>query len=271
MHNCEERFPCSVGPGRSESLHVIVTWFIVTIEILRGIPVMGALAGNVLLVEDHQDIAEMVFAYMERRGYEMDYAADGVTGLHLAVTNDYDAIILDLMLPGMDGLEVCRKLREEARRDTPLLMLTARDALDDKIDGLGVGADDYLVKPFEIRELEARVRALVRRGRKETNPERLQVGDLQLDTGTLEVRRAGQELTLTPIGLKILMMMMRSSPRVVSRRDIEREVWGDVLPDSDTLRSHLYNLRKTIDRPFDKPLLHTIQSAGYRLVDTDGD
>lgn len=226
-------------------------------------------SGSILLIEDHQDIAEMVYAYLERRGYELDYAADGVTGLHLAVTNSYDVIVLDLMLPGMDGIELCRKLREEAKRDTPLLMLTARDTLGDKVAGLDAGADDYLVKPFEIQELEARIRALVRRHRGQISPEALRVGDLTLDTGTLVVERGDQVLHLTPICLKILMVLMRASPRVVSRRDIEREVWGDILPDSDTLRSHLYNLRKIIDKPFDKPLLHTVQSAGYRLSDTD--
>jgi DNA-binding response OmpR family regulator len=226
-------------------------------------------SGTVLLIEDHQDIAEMVYAFLERRGYELDYAADGVTGLHLAVTNIYDVIVLDLMLPGMDGIDLCRKLRDEAKRDTPLLMLTARDTLGDKVAGLDAGADDYLVKPFEIQELEARIRALVRRRRGQSTPEALHVGDLTLDTGTLTVRRAGQTLNLTPISLKILTVLMRASPRVVSRRDIEREVWGDILPDSDTLRSHLYNLRKTIDKPFGKPLLHTVQSSGYRLCDLD--
>ncbi len=226
-------------------------------------------AGRVLLIEDHRDIAEMVYAYLERRGYAMDYAADGITGMHLAVTNEFDVIVLDLMLPGLDGLELCRKLREEAKRDTPILMLTARDTLDDKVAGLDVGADDYLVKPFEIKELEARIRALIRRRRTEVSPEVLEVGDLVLDTGTLRVRRAGQALSLTPIGLKILTVLMRASPRVVTRREIEREVWGDVMPDSDALRSHLYNLRKVIDRPFSKPLLHTLQSAGYRLVDDE--
>ncbi len=211
----------------------------------------------------------MVYAYLERRGYAMDYAADGITGMHLAVTNEFDVIVLDLMLPGLDGLELCRKLRQEAKRDTPILMLTARDTLDDKVAGLDVGADDYLVKPFEIKELEARIRALIRRRRTEVSPEVLEVGDLVLDTGTLRVRRAGQALSLTPIGLKILTVLMRASPRVVTRREIEREVWGDVMPDSDTLRSHLYNLRKVIDRPFSKPLLHTLQSAGYRLVDDE--
>jgi DNA-binding response OmpR family regulator len=228
-------------------------------------------SGSVLLVEDNQDIAEMVYAFLERRGYELDYAADGVTGLHRAVTDTYDVIVLDLMLPGMDGIDLCRKLRDEAQRDTPILMLTARDTLGDKIAGLDAGADDYLVKPFEIRELEARIRALIRRRRGQITPEALQVGDLSLDTGTLTVKRAGETLSLTPICLKILTVLMRASPRVVSRRDIEREVWGDVLPDSDTLRSHLYNLRKTIDKPFSKPLLHTVQSAGYRLCELDGE
>ena len=226
---------------------------------------------SILLIEDHRDIADMVGAYLEERGFALDYAADGVTGLHLAVVNDYDAIILDLMLPGMDGLSVCRKLREEARRVTPLLMLTARDTQQDKINGLDSGADDYLIKPFDIRELEARVRALVRRGRGSVASSLLRVGDLTLDTGTLEVERASRRITLTPIGLKLLTALMQASPRVVSRSELEREVWGDVLPDSDTLRSHLYSLRKAIDKPFDRPLLHTVHGAGYRIVDTDNE
>ncbi|MGD8956760.1 MAG: response regulator transcription factor [Chromatiaceae bacterium] len=224
---------------------------------------------SVLLIEDHRDIAEMVGSYLESRGYTIDFAEDGVTGLHLAVVNDYDAIVLDLMLPGLDGLAVCRKLREEARRDTPLLMLTARDTQQDKVTGLDAGADDYLVKPFDIRELEARVRALVRRRRGQIAAEVLRVADLSLDTGTLEVSRAGRPLTLTPTALKLLTALMRASPRVVSRQDLEREVWGDLLPDSDTLRSHLYTLRKVIDKPFERPLLHTVHGAGYRLADTD--
>ncbi|MGB5201378.1 MAG: response regulator transcription factor [Sedimenticolaceae bacterium] len=224
---------------------------------------------SVLLIEDHRDIAEMVGSYLESRGYTIDFAEDGVTGLHLAVVNDYDAIVLDLMLPGLDGLSVCRKLREEARRDTPLLMLTARDTQQDKVTGLDAGADDYLVKPFDIRELEARVRALVRRRRGQLAAEVLKVADLSLDTGTLEVSRAGRSLALTPTALKLLTALMRASPRVVSRQDLEREVWGDLLPDSDTLRSHLYTLRKVIDKPFDRQLLHTVHGAGYRLADAD--
>lgn len=224
---------------------------------------------TILLIEDHTDIAEMVTAYLENRGFNVDYAADGVTGLHLAVSNHYDAIVLDLMLPGMDGLTVCRKIREEARRDTPIIMLTARDTLNDKINGLETGADDYLIKPFAIKELEARLVSLIRRSRGEVAREILQVGDLKVDTSTLKVEREGNELTLTPIGLKILTVLMRASPTVVSRRELERQVWGDILPDSDTLRSHLYNLRKIIDKPFSKQLLHTIQGSGYKIVDED--
>jgi DNA-binding response OmpR family regulator len=225
----------------------------------------------ILLVEDNRDIAEMVAEFLERKGYVVDHAGDGVTGLHLAVTNPYDVIVLDLMLPGLDGLALCRKLREEAKRDTPLLMLTARDTVDDKVVGLEAGADDYLVKPFEIRELEARIRTLLRRQRGTVVAETLRVADLLVDTSTLQVTRAGQPVKLMPIGLKLLLVLMRASPRIVSRQQLEREVWGDVLPDSDTLRSHLYALRKAIDRPFDRPLLHTVAGAGYRLALTHED
>jgi len=224
---------------------------------------------RILLIEDHRDIAEMVGNYLESRGFAVDYAADGITGLHLAVVEPCDVIVLDLTLPGLDGLALCRKLRTDAGRDTPILMLTARDTQEDKIAGLDAGADDYLVKPFDIRELEARLNALLRRHRGNVASERLQVGDLTLDTGTLEVARGGQRLSLTPIGLKMLLALLRATPRVVSRQDLEREVWGDEPPDSDALRSHLYTLRKTIDKPFARPLLHTVQGAGYRLADPD--
>jgi DNA-binding response OmpR family regulator len=227
--------------------------------------------GLVLLVEDNDGIAEMVGEFLDRRGYSVDYAGDGVSGLRLAVANSYDVIVLDLMLPGMDGLDVCRKLRHEAKKATPVLMLTARDTLEDKLTGLDAGADDYLVKPFEARELEARIRALIRRERRQVSNQVYRVGNLTLDTATLRIVRGGEELQLSPIGLKLLTILMRESPRVVSRRDIEREIWGDTLPDSDTLRSHLYNLRRVVDKPYCTPLLHTIHSAGYRIADLDAE
>ena len=226
-------------------------------------------SGLVLLVEDNRSLSEMVGEYLESRGFGVDYAGDGVDGFRLATDNSYDAVILDLMLPRMDGLELCRRLRNESKKATPVLMLTARDTLGDKVNGLDAGADDYLVKPFAIQELEARLRALIRRDRRQVSAEVLRIADLVLDTASLRVTRAGTELQLSPIGLRLLTILMRESPRVVTRRDIEREIWGDGLPDSDTLRSHLYNLRKAIDRPFQKPLLHTVQTAGYRIADLE--
>ena len=224
---------------------------------------------SVLLIEDHADIAEMVGAYLENREYIVDYAADGITGLHLAVSNQYDAIILDLMLPGMDGLKVCQKIREDAKSDVPIIMLTARDTLDDKISGLDKGADDYLIKPFAIQELEARLRSLIRRYSGDIKKEIISVGELSIDASTLKVQRGDKELAITPIGLKILSVLMRASPAVVSRRQLERQVWGDILPDSDTLRSHLYNLRKIVDKPFDKNILLTVQGSGFKIIDSN--
>lgn len=224
---------------------------------------------SVLLIEDHADIAEMVGAYLENREFIIDYAADGITGLHLAVSNRYDAIILDLMLPGMDGLEVCQKIRDDAKSDVPIIMLTARDTLDDKISGLDKGADDYLIKPFAIQELEARLRSLIRRYSGDIKKEIISVGELSIDTSTLKVQRDDKELAITPIGLKILSVLMRASPAVVSRRELERQVWGDILPDSDTLRSHLYNLRKIVDKPFDKNILLTVQGNGFKIIDSN--
>ncbi|MDC0948991.1 response regulator transcription factor [Gammaproteobacteria bacterium] len=226
---------------------------------------------RILLVEDHHDIAELVYDHLEDAGYTMDFAPDGKSALNLLADDEFDLLILDLMLPDIDGLEVCRRIREQMKQTLPILMLTARDTLEDKVEGLDRGADDYLVKPFAVVELEARIRALLRRGRSQSASEKLRVGDLELDTGTLEVRRAGQIIQLAPISQRILQVLMRYSPRVVTRRQIEQEIWGDELPDSDTLRSHLYNLRRAIDKPFDTPLLHTLQSAGYRLAELNAD
>ncbi|MEL7312607.1 MAG: response regulator transcription factor [Pseudomonadota bacterium] len=226
---------------------------------------------QILVIEDNYDIAEMVCDYLESQGHAVDYAADGLGGLHLALNESFDVIVLDLMLPGMDGMTVCRRLRRDADIATPILMLTARDTLDDKIAGLDAGADDYMVKPFELEELDARLRALLRRASGTTTTSVLSVGDLQLDTGTMEAQRGDTRVTLTPIGLKLLIALMQASPKVVSRRDLEKAVWGDVAPDSDALRSHLYNLRKAIDKPFPKPLMQTVAGVGYRIVAPDDD
>ena len=223
--------------------------------------------GTVLIVEDNKDIAEMMYAFFESRDYVMDYALDGQTAINLVEQNKYDVIVLDLMLPDIDGVNICKRFRDEMNISTPILMLTARDTLQDKVSGLDAGADDYLVKPFELLEVEARINALMRRKTIVTQDEIIEVEDLKFNLGTLQVIRDEKELILSPIGYKILVLLMRASPRVVSRREIESEVWGDILPDSDTLRSHLYNLRKVLDKPFDRKILHTIQSRGYRIGD----
>ena len=222
---------------------------------------------RILIVEDNLALREGIASLLEAQGHRTDFAADGRSGLQLALSDPPDVMVLDLNLPGMDGLRVCEALRERADRHIPVLMLTARDTLDDKLSGLGTGADDYLTKPFAIQELEARLRALIRRERRQVGSEVLKVADLVLDPVSMRVTRGGTELMLSPIGLRLLTILMRESPRVVTRQEIEREIWGNGLPDSDTLRSHLYNLRKVIDKPFDKPLLHTVQSAGYRVAD----
>ena len=220
---------------------------------------------KVLVIEDNPDIAANIGDYLEDRGHVVDFAGDGVTGLHLAVVNDFDVIVLDLMLPGMDGLDVCRKLREEARKNTPVLMLTARDTLENKLQGFKTGADDYMVKPFELQELEARLQVLARRG-KAVQPRVLQVADLEFNLDTLEVRRQGQEVQLNPTGLKLLRSLMEASPSVVSLEELELRVWGEELPDSDSLRVHIHSLRNAIDKPFDVPLIQTRHGIGYRLV-----
>lgn len=225
--------------------------------------------GNILIVEDNKDIAEMMYAFFERRDYTLDYASSGSTALNLLSDNDYDVVVLDLMLPDIDGVDVCKRARTDLNVSAPILMLTARDTLIDKVNGLDSGADDYLVKPFELLELEARINALIRRKRSPVRDEILQIEDLSLNTGTFQVKRADTTIELSPIGLKILTMLMVAAPKVVLRREIEQEIWGDILPDSDTLRSHLYNLRKAVDKPFEKKLLHTIQSRGYRIGDIE--
>jgi DNA-binding response OmpR family regulator len=223
---------------------------------------------HILVIEDNPDLVANIYDFFEARAHTIDAAYDAFAGLHFAAENRYDAIILDLMLPGMDGLDVCRRLRD-AGQDTPILMLTARDTLENKLEGFSSGADDYLVKPFALQELEARLMALVRRARGEHGRRRLQVADLIFDPDTMHLERAGRQIELPPIPLKILELLMRRSPRVVTRAEIEREIWGDSPPDSDALRAHTHVLRHAIDKPFESPLLRTVRGIGYRLVDPD--
>lgn len=223
---------------------------------------------RLLVVEDNPDIAENIGDYFQAQGGIMDFAMDGIGGLHLALTNTYDVVILDIMLPGMDGLTFCRKLRKEAGKDTPVLMLTARDTLNDKLEGFESGADDYLIKPFALQELAARVKALSKRRRPVSRPI-LRVADLELDVGRMKTRRAGRPIKLNRACLQILTMLMETYPNVTPRDEIENALWGEMLPGSDALRSHIYALRCAIDRPFRYPLLQTVHGVGYRLAPPD--
>jgi DNA-binding response OmpR family regulator len=224
---------------------------------------------RILVIEDNHDLAANLREYLEERGHRVDAAGDGLTGLNLALHNAYDAIVLDVILPGMNGMAVCRMLREEADRETPVLMLTARDSVEDRVTGLEAGADDYVIKPFALREVDARLHALVRRASARGQSRRLEVADLRFDTGTLKIRRGSRSIELPPIPMRILELLMKHSPRVVSRGDIEAEIWGNTPPDSDALRAHMHVLRSGIDRPGEAPLLQTVRGRGYRLADAD--
>ena len=227
---------------------------------------LGAAPIRALIVEDNRDICANIAAYLEKHSYILDFAYDGISAMHLALTNPFDIIFLDLMLPGMDGLRFCQKLRTDAEVETPVLMLTARDTLDDKLKGFEAGADDYLVKPFALQELHARLQALYKRSHGKTD-KLLTVGDLTLNKSTLQVHRAGRHIDLTPACMKLLQRLMEAAPSVVSRDDLEILLWADERPDGDALRSHLYKLRQAIDRPFDSPLIHTVHRIGYRIAE----
>ncbi len=220
---------------------------------------------KVLVIEDHLDIAENIGDYLSAQGHIVDFAMDGIIGMHLALTQNFDVIVLDLMLPGMDGITLCQRYRQEAGRQTPILMLTARDTLDDKLVGFKSGADDYLIKPFALEELAARIIALAKRGQN-ADKASLIVDDLELDLGTMKVTREGTSIELNRSCLSILKILMKAFPNVVKRQDLETALWGDQPPGSDSLRSHLYLLRSKIDKPFSTHLLETIHGIGYKLV-----
>ncbi len=225
---------------------------------------------NILLVEDNNNLALNITEYLEGNGHIVDYSANGSSALQLAISQRFDVIVLDLMLPGMDGFQFCENLRNSVYADTPVIMLTARDTEQDKLKGFGVGTDDYLVKPFSLPELEMRMQALVRRSRHESfGNQHLICDDLDYDPGTMKLIRGDQEVFLKPVPLKILVLLMRNPHRVVTREEIEQEVWKDDLPDSEVLRSHVYVIRNEINKNGHPNILHTIRGVGYRLGDSN--
>ena len=220
---------------------------------------------KVLLVEDNKQVADVIYDYFEQTGVELDYASNGNHGLMLAQNETFDCIILDLMLPGIDGLNICKHLRATGN-STPIIMLTARDTLADELQGLDVGADDYIVKPFDLERLEARIKTLIRRRSGSAFKAEIVYLDLKINTSTHKVWRESVEIKLNPSCFKILKLLMERSPGIVSREDIEHLLWPDDPPDQDVLRKHIYHLRCKIDKPFNQERIKTVPKLGYQLV-----
>jgi DNA-binding response OmpR family regulator len=224
---------------------------------------------KLLLIEDHREIANIIFEYLEMKGHSLDWAADGIHGLNLAHKGHYDVIVLDIMLPHLDGLSVCRQLRDEGN-DTPILMLTARDQNEDILAGYEHGTDGYLVKPFDLKVLEARIHALHRRHMGSMALKNLEFGALKLDVANHIVHREGLEIQLNKTLFIILKTLMLRAPDVTTREELISEIWDDDEPDHDVLRSHIYLLRSHIDKPFDYSYIRTVPKVGYQLVEAPG-
>jgi two-component system OmpR family response regulator len=223
---------------------------------------------RVLLIEDDKDVASFVKAGLEQSGYTVDHSPDGKDGLFLSTTEDYDALIVDRMLPGVDGLTVVRTLRA-SNKATPALILSALGEVDDRVKGLKAGGDDYLVKPFAFAELLARLEALLRRSSSagtQSEATTLRAGDLEMDLLRRRVRRGDTEIELQPTEFRILELLLRHEGQVVTRTMLLESVWGFHFdPKTNVIDVHISNLRSKIDRAFDSPLIHTVRGAGYRL------
>ncbi len=219
---------------------------------------------DILLIEDSDPLCQNIVDYLEPLGHRLHLASDGRAGLEMALGHPFDLIILDIGLPRIDGLALCQKLRESADRHVPVLMLTARDTLDDKLAGFAAGADDYLTKPFALAELAARIGSLSLRHRVGKD-HLLQIGPLQMDRKRRAAHRDGKPLKLTPVAWKILLTLAEAYPQPIARFELTRRLWGDEPPDSDALRSHIHLLRQVLDKPFPTPMLETVHGVGFRL------
>lgn len=217
-----------------------------------------------LLVEDDIDIAENVIEYFELQGCDGDYAVSGEAALELLHENQYDAIVMDVNLPGISGYETCSRIRNSLRLSIPIIMLTARTLLDDKLQGFDSGADDYLTKPFELAELKVRLGALCRRSKHDVASIFI-IEDLRLGPEKGTVVRGGEQIDLPPVCFNILRKMMEQYPGFVSKEDMEYAIWRDQPPMTNSLKSHFYTLRQLVDKPFDKQLLHSVRGRGFKI------
>ena len=222
---------------------------------------------RLLIVEDHKALAENLFEFFaDPSRYILDYAADGLTALHLLASNQYDVVVLDVMLPGVSGFEICRRLRQDLNNYTPVIMMTAKDQLPDKEQGFQSGTDDYLVKPFDLRELQLRVEALARR-RNRNSRSTLQIPGLLFDPGRVRVMVPGCEaLEISGVNAKLFEVLIRAYPDFVPYERLVDVVWGDREVERHTLRTHVYALRKLLQDHFGLTLIKTLHGRGYCLL-----
>jgi DNA-binding response OmpR family regulator len=220
---------------------------------------------HLLLVEDHPAIVDGIRDYLDPARYEVEAVGDGETGLARALVGVHDLLVVDLMLPRLDGLALCRAARA-AGITAPVLMLTARDTLTDKLEGFRAGTDDYLTKPFAVEELESRLLALYRRGGG-ARPPAARAAGLELDFERRLVLRDGTAIEVPPTVFRMLAILIRRHPAVVTRDELERLLWGDQPPGSDTLRTHMSTLRRLVEKPFGRPVVENVYGTGYRLVE----
>ncbi len=226
---------------------------------------MGTNDMRLLLVEDDQKIASFIIQGLKAEGFAVDHAADGENGLHLALTEPYDAAVIDIMLPKLDGLTLIERMRRD-RIKMPVIILSAKGSVDDRVKGLQIGGDDYLTKPFAFSELLARIQALIRRSSGQAEPTRLVVGDISMDLIGREVIRAGKKIDLQPLEFSLLEYLMRNAGRVVSKTMIMEHVWDYYFdPQTNVVESRIYKLREKIDKNFPTKLIHTVRGVGYVL------
>ncbi|MEO2280932.1 response regulator transcription factor [Pseudoalteromonas pernae] len=220
---------------------------------------------SVLVVEDTHDIAIQLCDFLERKGFLVDYASTGKQAIRLATEHIYDVIVLDLMLPDIDGTQVCKEIKQTCDTLVPVLMLTARDSIEHKVEGFGAGADDYLTKPYVLEEVYLRCIALARRN-KLHHTKVTEIGDLKINISTKEVERQGQVIKLSSKDFEILCLIAEAYPNAVSKRQIVEKIWGSDAPETDAVRSHMYTLRNAVDKPFDVPMIVTVHGIGFRLI-----
>ena len=224
---------------------------------------------RILVVEDDVKIASFIVKGLKAAGYAVDQAYEGEEGLHMALTKPYDTAIIDIMLPKLDGLSLIEKMRKE-KISTPVIILSAKGSIDDRVKGLQMGGDDYLTKPFAFSELLARVQALIRRASGLSEPTRLTVGNLSINLLTREVTRGDRKIELQPIEFSLLEYLMRSAGRIVSKTMIMEHVWNyNFDPQTNVVEARICRLRDKIDRDFDKKLIHTVRGVGYVLKEAD--